>query len=593
MRIILSLFVSFVFLHTFLRGQTTSVDLLEGLWPGEFIMGGGGTVKQLKVDRAGMKDGLYAVVPENKSKAWEISLMSVLRTLVGKGDVVYISFYARTVGQTEPGGTVPFTVIKNSPDWKPLIYNGIEISGEWKRFSTVAKSEKIYDAGDLKFALLLGGRKQEIELCELQILRFGPETSIEDAKRIGDGRDSTPSKPQGNYQMQGDSEKNPLGYKVGEPMIFKVQILKDGSPASGINLTWKVAGDDGQTTEGKAVSSTDSPLVIQTSLTKPGFVRVLVTPVDANGLPLKNGNAKVQPFDGGAGADIEKIQGWKEPDDFDVYWKSQIARLKTVPLRADQVPVDSPDNEVLVWDVKIDCPGKMPVSGYFCKPKNATEKSLPIRVTFQGYGVQSAGKPADRSALTLQINAHGIENGKSPDFYANLKATTLSNYAFFEDENKSPDTAYFNGMVMRVLRAIEFMKSQPEWDGKNLVVAGGSQGGFQALIAAGLDPQVSSCEATIPWCCDLGGVNLGRMPGWRPGWVDALGYYDAANHAKRIKCPTAIHVGLGDYTCPPSGEIVLYNNISAPVNIEFFQGRTHMFTMPGGAVYSLSKNRKE
>ncbi|MBL8994413.1 MAG: acetylxylan esterase, partial [Spirochaetia bacterium] len=520
MKFIPAFFLNLIFAITCLSGQTTPVDLIEGLWPSEFTITGGATVKVQKVDRNGLKDGLYAVVPEKKSKDWEVSLMSTLRTQVGKGDVVYVSFFARSTGQTEAGGTIPFTLIKNSPDWKPLLFSGAEISSEWKRFSAAVKSEKVWDAGDLRIAFLLGGRKQEIELSDLQILRFGPESTVEDAKKFGEAREPSPRKSEGKYSFQGDSERNPLGYKVGEPIVFKIQMLMDGSPAAGINLAWKTIGDDGRTNEGKAVSSTDGPLKIQTSLSTPGFVRVIVTPQDVHGSPLKNGAQKVQPFEGGAGADIEKIQGWKEPEDFDTYWTSQVARLKTVPVQAARVPVDSPDDEVLVWDVKIDCPGKMPVSGYFCKPKNATEKSLPIRITYQGYGVGSALKPVDRKTLTININAHGIENGRTPDFYANLRATTLSNYAFFEDENKNPDTAYFNGMVMRLLRAAEFMKAQPEWDGIHLVVSGGSQGGFQALIIAALDPQVSRCEATIPWCCDLGGVNMGRMPGWRPSWQD-------------------------------------------------------------------------
>ena len=59
-----------------------------------------------------------------------------------------------------------------------------------------------------------------------------------------------------------------------------------------------------------------------------------------------------------------------------------------------------------------------------------------------------------------------------------------------------------------------------------------------------------------------------------------LGYYDPVNQAKRIKCETTITAGLGDYTCPPSGITVLYNNIGAKKSIVYSQGTTHMFDMP-------------
>ena len=93
-----------------------------------------------------------------------------------------------------------------------------------------------------------------------------------------------------------------------------------------------------------------------------------------------------------------------------------------------------------------------------------------------------------------------------------------------------------------------------------------------------MDPDVTEADSSITWCCDFAGPTIGRLGGWRPQYVPALGYYDAANHGKRIKCKTVIsRAGLGDYTCPPSGLAVLYNNIKAPKKIKWVQGSTHGF----------------
>ena len=143
-------------------------------------------------------------------------------------------------------------------------------------------------------------------------------------------------------------------------------------------------------------------------------------------------------------------------------------------------------------------------------------------------------------------------------------------------------------MMLRVMRALEFIKSRPEWDGKTLVAAGGSQGGLQALTAAALDREVTQCMAYKPWCCDLGGIKLGRLRGLRPDFTDGLAYYDAANMGKRIKCETFITTGLGDYICPPSGVSVLYNYIAAPKTITYIQGATHATTPPNAQTQSLS-----
>lgn len=78
----------------------------------------------------------------------------------------------------------------------------------------------------------------------------------------------------------------------------------------------------------------------------------------------------------------------------------------------------------------------------------------------------------------------------------------------------SRDTFYFKGMYMRVLRALAYAKTRPEWDGRTLLVYGGSQGGAQAMAAAALDPDVSFCLVTVPALCDHAGslATLRRRP---------------------------------------------------------------------------------
>jgi cephalosporin-C deacetylase-like acetyl esterase len=396
-----------------------------------------------------------------------------------------------------------------------------------------------------------------------------------------------------NFTFAGTTDKNPLTYAAGEDMKFSVQLLESGVPVAGKNLIWTRFGDDGRTNEGKAVSSVVEPLVITTSIDRPGFIHIVVVAVDQEGQPLLNDGKQMPSFDGGACAALDQIKGWPEPVDFDEFWAGQKAKLAAVPLRADLVPVTSEYSNVLVFDVKVDCAGGMPVSGYFCKPKDAKRKSLPAHLMFRGYGVTGAGKPMaeGKNSLAMAINAHGILNGQPPEYYENLRKTSLSGYAFRDAENENPESTYFNGMFLRVMRALEFLKSQPEWDGKTLIVSGGSQGGLQALAGAGLDSDVSRCEVSIPWCCDLGGRNLGRLQSsFTMKWFAALGYYDGANHARRIKCPTTISAGLGDYISPPSSVVVLFHNLAVPKKLEFQQGRTHGYEMPNGARYLLTKS---
>jgi len=371
-------------------------------------------------------------------------------------------------------------------------------------------------------------------------------------------------------------------------MTFKIQLVEDGKPMADKILKWRRTGDDQKTAEGQAVSSATQPTEIVTSLDKPGFVRIEVTVFNQDGSSVKDANGTPLRFEGGAGVEPTKLEGYPEPADFDAFWKAQKARLAKVPVEAHLVKVASPNPKFRVLDVKIDCAGSKPVSGYFSKPKNAKLKSLPAQVTFRGYGVNGADPECVDGTMVLQINAHGIENGKSPEFYRALQEGDLKEYAFNNVENAKPETAYFNGMMLRVMRALQFIKSRPEWDGKTLVVVGGSQGGLQAVTAAALDPDVTKCLAYKPWCADLGGIKLGRLRGWRPDYADGLGYYDIVNMAKRVRCETFVNAGLGDYVCPPSGISVLYNNIKAPKTIEYIQGSTHGYDPPNPTKQVLS-----
>ena len=407
--------------------------------------------------------------------------------------------------------------------------------------------------------------------------------------------------PEHVYSFYGESDKDALSYKVGEKMVFSIKLLDKDKQVGGIRLDWTREGEDGKKESGKAVSSATEPLIITTSIDRPGFVRIRVIARDKNGKTFVSpvyryrGKDGLVCFDGGAGAEVEKLKSWPEPKDFDAFWARQKAKLAKVPMRADIVPIPTNNANVLCWDVKVDCVGK-PVSGYLCKPKDAKPKSLPARISFHGAGVRSASKPigAGATMIAMDINAHGLPNGEPAEFYENLNNTTLNRYGRLNvEQNRDPETCYWNGMVLRLIRALEFLKSQPEWDGKTLTVTGGSQGGFQSLVAAGLDSDVTNCDKLVPWFCDLSGkVEQGRLGGSAPAWIEGLGYYDAVNHAKRIKARVTIVSGAGDYSCAASSQMVLYNNINAPKRLEFYQGWTHGFRMKN-AKMSLLTNEKE
>ena len=413
-------------------------------------------------------------------------------------------------------------------------------------------------------------------------------------------------------QLIGTTDKErAIDYEAGETMTFTLA-LKNAKPfpAGTYYIKWFRTGDDGVKQEGKAELSAERPLVLQTSLVRPGFVRIEAFVVDANDNKYKKelhvdattpeGREALNRweradkrvfFDGGAAVHPEKLESVPEPADFDAFWAGRKARLAKVPLDP-KVKLANEDAKSRVYTFEVKCAGPRPVTGWYTVPKK--EGKFPATIYFHGYGahfVQSVPSegPADR--ITMFINAHGYELGREDEYYTEFYNSIKSNGKTFgldsEWQNKSTDTAYFGWMCYRIMRALQFIKSMPEWNGKDILAQGGSMGGLQTMWAAGLDPDVSEARPSIPWCCDMGGrETLKRnVPGWAVGETEAMRYFDPVNMAKRVskKCKVTItRAGLGDYCCPPSGVAILYNNLPCDKTVNWVQGSTHGHVPPKG-----------
>lgn len=373
-------------------------------------------------------------------------------------------------------------------------------------------------------------------------------------------------------RLKASVERPDALYRRGEKAVFLVEATQGAQPAQEVTVTCVLSKDGVEARPPVQLRLSDGKGRLEGGLDEPGFLQLRVTANGASALAA-------------AGFDPQEIRpSLPVPDDFDAFWTAQKAALAAVEPVSELVPVATPAAiakapetvKLECFDIKVACLGA-PVSGYFCRPEGARPGSLPAVLTVHGAGVRSSSLTGSATwaskeggMLALDINAHGLPNGQPESFYNDQAAGTLKDYRYVGRMDRQQN--YFTGMFLRVIRAIDFLTSQPEWDGRTLVVYGSSQGGYQALAAAGLDARVTFICAGVPAGCDHSGAAVGRVNGWpklvpagEDGKPDAAvqqtaRYVDAVNFAARARCQgAAVTVGYIDMTCPPTSVLAAYN----------------------------------
>jgi len=158
-----------------------------------------------------------------------------------------------------------------------------------------------------------------------------------------------------------------------------------------------------------------------------------------------------------------------------------------------------------------------------------------------------------------------------PKEYYDALPEAIKNYNTIETRNR--DKNYFLYMYLADIRAVDYLASRPDWDGKTLVVMGTSMGGQQSLCTAGLHPKVTAMLVNVPAGADVNGTAHGRKTGY-PFWdpndpkvLETAQYFDTASCAARIKVPSLVTMGFIDTATPPASIWAAYNGIQGPKQV--------------------------
>jgi len=363
-------------------------------------------------------------------------------------------------------------------------------------------------------------------------------------------------------------------YKTGEEIVFTLELkgVRGEIPPGEFFLDWERSANDGKTERGRAEASLGKPLVIRTKMNVPGFVKIEANLVDKTGkrVPKKHMWEKRVFFQGGAGVDVEKIPAWPEPNDYDAHWAANRKLIDELPLKVlERVPLPCANKKLNLWRMKLNAPeGFLPATGYLAIPKEATVANR-VKATgiLSGYYNFPERCPTwltnNVDGIKMYINRHGCEVDQPESYYQQ----------FFKPWPYPQE--HFRGMALRGMQMFRYLKSLPEWNGKDLVAYGSSGGAMQTFWMAMIEPSISKVDATSAANADIFGFKYGRATCSLAQRKEELNYYDICNAAKRVKCPVVMNAGLGDYTCPPAGLSIVYRNLRCKKQITWSQGCTH------------------
>ncbi len=252
------------------------------------------------------------------------------------------------------------------------------------------------------------------------------------------------------------------------------------------------------------------------------------------------------------------------PDDFDAFWNAKLAAQAKIPMNPSLTPVETDVPGVEMSLFVLDALGSK-AHGYIAKP--AREGKFPALVQLQYAGVYALNAHADalRAAegwLVINVDSHD----KLP---SDPSGGVRRDYQ--KIGNTDPEKSYFLNMYLRDSRALDYLTTRSDWDGKTIVLTGGSMGGQQSLALAGLQPEkITAVLVCVPAGADTNGDLHGRKAGY-PNWPsdnpDAMRtalYFDTVNFASRIKAPVFAGMGFIDTISPPAGIWTALNQVAAP-----------------------------
>ncbi|MDD4921965.1 MAG: acetylxylan esterase [Bacteroidales bacterium] len=375
-------------------------------------------------------------------------------------------------------------------------------------------------------------------------------------------------------------------YMPGETARFEVTVLKDSLPLLNVEVRYELSQDMKPAFKKETRTLENGVLSINAgTLKEPGFLRCRIY-AKYEGKEY-SGMATVA-------YDTKSIKAsTRRPADFQQFWDQAKADAAKIPMDVRMVLLpERCTGKVNVYHVSVqNYQMGARLYGMLCVP--VAEGKYPALLELPGAGVRAYKgdlQNAEKGVITFQIGVHGIPVNLPAEVYDNLSKGALKGYPAFNLEDK--DEYYYKRVYLGCLRAVDLIYSLPQFDGSNLIVYGGSQGGALSMVTAALDSRVKGLVAFFPAMCNLSEMtkyinntelDLSLMFNHpikiTPDKLETTNYYDVVNFVPQIKVPGFYSFGYNDLICSPFSIFSAYNVVTAPKEL-FIVKETGHYTVP-------------
>lgn len=284
------------------------------------------------------------------------------------------------------------------------------------------------------------------------------------------------------------------------------------------------------------------------------------------------------------GFSVDKIKPYtKEPADFRAFWDKNMAEMRSVPLTYTKTPAPefSTDKaDCFLLKVNLNRQGQS-VYAYLSIPKGAKKGGCPAVLCPPGAGIKTIKEPlrhryyADNGCIRMEMEIHGLDPRLPKEAFDDMsRAFNDRNTQYVTNRLDSRDSYYMRRVYLAVARCLDLLTELPEWDGRNLMIQGGSQGGALSIVGAALHERVTGCIVNHPALSDMAGYSDGGTGGWphfnrmegmmTTDKIRTMAYYDVVNFARHLKAPVYMTWGYNDDVCPPTTSYAVWNVMTCP-----------------------------